>query len=86
MYPMGESRFQAFRKRLEQYHDIKLVCCFNREVGKMCWGSARAEFLSALRSEFLRRGIDLSGVGGPNSLSLKEHVRLEDGKLVTVSN
>ncbi len=83
---MRGSRYQAYKKRLEGYHDIKLVACFNREVGNPGWGSARSAYLSALHSEFVRRGIDISGVGDRTSLSFKEHVRLEDGKLVTVSN
>ena len=75
----------------ERYKDAsveELVRAFNRDVGNRGWVSARGRFHIALAEAFLRTGLDCSSFietdeqGGPTSMSLDRHIRLEGARLI----
>ncbi|HOE14864.1 MAG TPA: hypothetical protein PLL62_08575 [Candidatus Saccharicenans sp.] len=53
---------QEIRERFKQVSDFELVEIFNQQTLCYGWGSNRATYLSELRQEFLRRGIDISEI------------------------
>ena len=82
----NQDLYSEYQEFMEKQLDIELVALFNREAAIKTWGSSRGLYLTALRREMVRRGIDLSAFGGPKSLHWRGVARLEDGKLVPVEN
>ena len=63
-----------------------LIDSFNKETKKRGWVSARGDFLSALREEFLRREFDCTSfINGP-SMSLRHPIRLEGNRLIQIES
>jgi hypothetical protein len=77
-----EKTYKEFQERFTAMSDEELVEAFNREVGNPGWTSSRATYLALLREEFEKRKFDHSAVTGSGGLSLKQKVKLVDGKLV----
>jgi hypothetical protein len=71
--------YEGFRRRMRQYDDQELIGCFNNEVGKQGWGTARSCYLSAIHAEWIARGFDFSMVGDSRRLSFRHKVTLADG-------
>ena len=70
-----------FTERFNEYSDLEIVKCFNREVGIIAWGTARQGFLYALKNQIIKRGIDFSEVGDNISMSYKYCVTFINRKL-----
>ncbi|KMQ70827.1 hypothetical protein [Chryseobacterium koreense] len=68
-----------FKAQLALKSDAELIETFNREVGNGGWGSARAEFLAALKQEFLNRSLCCSLIINGNSMSLSRRITMDGG-------
>jgi hypothetical protein len=77
-----QERFEEHLRHFTTLSDQELVKCFNSEVGKYGWGTARASFLSALHHSLMQRSIDFSAIGDQNSLSFKSKVELVEARLI----
>lgn len=77
--------YDGFLQRMRQYDDQELIGCFNHEVGKQGWGTARASYMAAIHSEWIARGFDFSTIGDSRRLSFRHKVRIEDGVVKRVS-
>lgn len=75
---MEKSSYQ-FKEQLALKSDSELIETFNREVETSGWGTARAEFLAALKQEFLNRTVDCSLIIKGNSMSLSRRITIEGG-------
>ncbi len=68
--------FKIYQKRFEKMSNEELVECFNREVKNPGWTGAKGAYLCALHQEFLKRGFDISLIGGEYCLSFGQKVKL----------
>lgn len=75
-------REQEFEEPFAIARDEKLIQMFNHEVGITAWGNARAEYLDAMRYEFLRRDFDSSLIITKNTLRLARKIKQVNGKIV----
>ena len=75
-------REQEFEERFAMARDEKLIEIFNHEVGITAWGNARAEYLDAMRYEFLRGDFDSSLIITKNTFSLARRIKQENRKIV----
>ncbi|RYE57675.1 MAG: methionine adenosyltransferase [Sphingobacteriales bacterium] len=71
------SRFDFKDKAIDE-----LVVLLNQQVGNPGWGTARSEYLYALRKAFLQSGYDCSSIMTETSLSLSQKVKIEGNKIV----
>ena len=81
---MSNSLYEQFAAAFAAYSLTSLVESFNRKVGSRGWCSARAYNDRALIDELKKRGVDVSAVSNNGSTSFAHHVKLEDGRLVTI--
>jgi hypothetical protein len=84
MKPERADRYEAWQSQLAAYTLEQLIEAFNREVGNNGWGTARADYLHALRHTFVHRGVDCSCFLSDDgrSMSFKHRLALEDGRIV----
>lgn len=75
--------YQYYAKQLEELSNNELISRFNNDVGHSGWVSARANFLSAMRQELLKR-FDCSEVINESGMSMKYKVQLQDNKLIQI--
>lgn len=75
-------REQEFVERFSKASDEKLIKMFNHEVGITAWGNARADYLHAMRNEFLRRDLESDLVITKNTLRLARKIKQVNGKIV----
>ena len=61
---------------MNQISDHELVELFNESVGIRAFGIARQKHLNCIHSEFIKRDIDYSIVGGREILSFASRVKL----------
>ena len=73
--------FENFMARMDEYSDDKIVECFNSQVGIKGWTGATGAYMSAIREQFEKRGIDYSEVGNSLYMSYKYKVVLENKKI-----
>ncbi|MDH6343326.1 hypothetical protein M2480_001315 [Parabacteroides sp. PFB2-12] len=73
----SQDYFSEFLSRFRGYSTEELVECFNREVGNLGWGNARAAYLAALRTAFYERDLTLDPtVFMPGATSYKRKIKL----------
>ncbi|MBC8342406.1 MAG: hypothetical protein H8E61_00315 [Bacteroidetes bacterium] len=77
----SQMKYNEFATRFQQMTDEELIKAFNREVGMHGWGNSRANSLSALHDEFIRRSWEYSIIGDKNNLSFKTHIKLVANKI-----
>lgn len=75
-------REQEFEERFAMARDEKLIEMFNHEVGITAWGNARAEYLDAMRYEFLRRDFDSSLIITEQTFCFAKKIKLENRKVI----
>jgi hypothetical protein len=80
----SEKHYKEFQERFLNLSDERLIMTFNKEVGNKGWGTARAAFLSALHSEFIRREFDFSAIGNKRSLSFRNKIKLTNKVVVII--
>ena len=61
-----------------KYSDSELIDAFNSDVWNEWWASWRADFLTWIHEEFIKRNIDFSVIWDEKTLSLRNKVRLID--------
>lgn len=57
---------------------------FNHEVGITPWGNARADYLYAMRNEFLRRDFDRSLIITEQTFCFAKKIKLENRKVIFI--
>ena len=77
----SQPKYEDFAARFQMMTDEEIINAYNREVGMHGWGNSRANFLSALHDEFIRRNWDYSLIGDKRSLSLSKRVKLVNEKV-----
>lgn len=75
--------FKQYMRGFNKCSDERIIECFNEEVGKGGWGTARASYLGALHEQLNIRKFDYSEIGDKGSYSLKRKVKLV-GKTIKV--
>lgn len=73
--------YLKFRERFASESDQELIEAFNSQVGNNGWVRSRGLFLRALHEEFEKRGLDYSGIGNANGLTVKNKVKLVGKKI-----
>ena len=80
----SEKYYKKFQERFKNLSDDELIKTFNREVRNNGWGTARAAFLSALHSEFIRREFDYTAIGNKQSLSFRNKIQLTNNVIAVI--
>jgi len=78
--------FKQFMRGFNKCSDERIIECFNEEVGKGGWGTARASYLGALREQLNIRKLDYSEIGDKNGCSYKYKVKLVGKKVKVIPN
>lgn len=74
--------YDYFTKGLLNLSNEEIIKRFNRDVGIRAFGIARQGYLSALRHQIEKRGIDYSEVGNENVMYLGNKVDLVNNKMI----
>jgi hypothetical protein len=77
---------KSFKSYFATMTKEELVDRFNHEVGNKGWVSARAIYLSELRSAMINIGLDLSAVTNESGgFNLDRHIEVRDDTVVIIS-
>jgi hypothetical protein len=74
--------YDYFTKGLSNLSNEEIIERFNREVGIRAFGIARQGYLSALRNQIEKRGIDYSDVGNETVMYYGNKVDLVNNKMI----
>ena len=74
--------FEDFMSRMDGDSDNGIVKRFNSQVGIKGWTGATGAYMSAIRKQFEKRGIDYSEVGTSSVMSYREKVTMIKNKLI----
>ena len=80
----SQMKYNEFATRFQQMSDEEIINAYNREVVMHGWGNSRANSLSALHDEFIRRNWDYSLIGDKSKLLFKTHIKLVANKIFFV--
>ena len=58
-----------FKERFKKMNNEQLMAVYNEDIKKPGWVSARGRFHTALREEFLKRGIDIKTISKNKSVT-----------------
>lgn len=75
-----------FYSQFEQLPDEKLVECFNKQVRCLGGNTIRKVYLDALKDVLLSRKLDCSVVLNKCGLCARRKIKLENNRLVYLSN
>jgi hypothetical protein len=77
-------RYASWQEGFARASVENLIKSFNREVGNNGWGTARADYLHALRAAFEACGYDCSGFISreDGSMSFRYPLAFEGGRIV----
>ncbi|WP_053971138.1 hypothetical protein [Mangrovimonas sp. ST2L15] len=75
---------EEYMDKFDKLTDQEIIEKFNNQIGNHGWGSARANYLGAIRQQYEKRNIDFSEIGDDKGMFYSNKVELNGKKLIIV--